>query len=86
MLLGAVLGATVSACFVLEKSFARNQAQWGLVVASIFAFTGYGAIVGGLLGSSKDRLHQRGRLQFTILDLLLLSALTALATLAWRLW
>lgn len=85
-LLGAVLGATISTAFVAERTFARNQARWALIVISALAFSTYGAIVGGLLGALKERYSQRGRLQFTILDLLLLSALVALASLVWRLW
>src|SRR5215469_16056222 len=85
ILLGAVLGATISTAFVADRSFARNEAHWGLIMISALAFTIYGAIVGGLLGSVRERLTQRGRLQFTILDLLLLAALVALAALVWRL-
>ncbi|HEV3345347.1 MAG TPA: hypothetical protein VG125_33525 [Pirellulales bacterium] len=85
ILLGAVLGATISTSFVADRSFARNEARWGLLMMSALAFTVYGAIVGGLLGSVRERLAQHGRLQFTILDLLLLAALVALAALVWRL-
>ena len=84
-LLGGVLGATVSVAFVADRSFLRSQARWGMIVLSVLAFTVYGAIVGGLLGAMKERLVTRGRLQFTILDLLLLAALVALAALVWRL-
>jgi hypothetical protein len=85
VLLGAALGATISTAFVAERSSAKSQARLGLIVMSAIAFTLYGALVGGLLGSVKERLVQRGRLQFTMLDLLLLAALVALAALAWRL-
>lgn len=85
ILLGAVLGATISVVFVADRSFARSQARWGLIAVSVLAFTVYGAMVGGLLGAIKERLKQHGRLQFTILDLLLLAALGALAAFAWRL-
>jgi hypothetical protein len=85
VLLGGVLGATVSAAFVAERSFARSQARWGMIVLSVSAFALYGAIVGGLLAALKERFTNQGRLQFTILDLFLLAALVALASLVWRL-
>lgn len=85
ILLGAVLGATISLAFVAERSFAKSLDRMGLIVATAIGFTIYGAMVGGLLGSIRERLTRRGRLQFTILDLLLLSALVALAALIWRL-
>jgi hypothetical protein len=85
LLLGGVLGATISVAFVADRSFARSQARGGFIALTVIAFTFYGALVGGLLGALKDRIKQRGRLQFTILDLLLLSALVALAAFAWRL-
>jgi hypothetical protein len=85
ILLGAVLGATISVAFVADRSFARSQARMALIVTTAIAFTVYGAMVGGLLGSVRERLTRRGRLQFTILDLLLLSAVVALAALFWRL-
>ncbi len=85
MLLGAVLGATICTPFVVDLSFAKNEARWGLILMSALGFTLYGGIVGGLLGSIRERLVQRGRLQFTILDLLLLAALVALAALVRRL-
>lgn len=84
VLLGAVLGATISTAFIADRNFARVQARWGLIVLSVLAFSTYGAIVGGLLGAVKERYSQRGRLQFTILDLFLLAALVALASLVWR--
>lgn len=83
ILFGASIGATVSVCFVAERSMARLMAGLGHLVAVTVAFAIYGAIVGGLLGAMKERLVRHGRLQFTILDLLLLSALAALAALAW---
>ncbi|MGH7137176.1 MAG: hypothetical protein ACREHD_15650 [Pirellulales bacterium] len=80
-MLGGVLGATVSTAFVADRSFQRSLARWEMTVLPILAFTLYGTIVGGLLGALKERFVARGRLQFTILDLLLLSALVALAAL-----
>jgi hypothetical protein len=85
ILLGAVLGATISTVFVVDRSFAKSRERSGLILFTAIAFTVYGAMVGGLLGSLRERLTQRGRLQFTILDLLLLVALVVLAALVWRL-
>lgn len=87
ILLGAALGATVGTVFVAETSFARSRERLTLIVFSAIAGTVYGAMVGGLLGSVKQRLTDRGRMQFTILDLFLMAALVAVAALAWRwLW
>jgi hypothetical protein len=84
VLLGAALGAIVGTVFVAERSFAKSQTRLGLIVMSAVASAIYGGLVGGLLGSLRERLAQRGRLQFTIIDLLLLAALVALAAFAWR--
>jgi hypothetical protein len=84
ILLGAALGATIATAFVADRTFGKNQDHWGRIVVSALAFAIYGAMLGGLLGSIKERLANRGRLQFTILDLLLLAALVALAALVWR--
>lgn len=81
-LLGGVLGATISAIFVVDRVY--RHGQWQRMVLPVLGFTLYGAIVGGLLGVLKERFANRGRLQFTILDLFLLAALVALASLAWR--
>ncbi|HWB09286.1 MAG TPA: hypothetical protein VG826_08685 [Pirellulales bacterium] len=85
VLLGAALGATISLAMVADRSFAKSRVRWGLIITSAIAFTLYGALVGGLLGSLKERLTERGRLQFSVVDLLLLAALVALAALALRL-
>lgn len=84
VLFGAAIGATISVCFLADRNLARMKAELGHLVAVAIAFAIYGGLVGGLLGAIKERLATQGRLQFTILDLLLLSALTALAALAWR--
>lgn len=84
VLFGAAIGATISVCFVVDRNLARMKAELGHLVAVVIAFAIYGGLVGGLLGAIKERLATQGCLQFTILDLLLLSALTALAALAWR--
>lgn len=85
VLFGAALGPTISTAFLAERSFAKSQARLNLIVMSAVAFAIYGALVGGLLGSVRERLAQRGRLQFTMIDLFLLAALVALAAFAWRL-
>jgi hypothetical protein len=85
VLLGAALGATISIALLAEPSFAKSGARLSLIVMTAIAFGTYGAMLGGLLASLKDRLARCGRLQFTVIDMLLLAALVALAALAWRL-